>query len=240
MSGAPVFLPGWCLGRGPWRATADAVGGTILDLPGYGDLPLAGNFDAAVDAIAARLKPATPLCGWSLGALLALAIAERHPGKVSRLALVSATASFLQRPGWSHAVSPATLAEFAAALAADVASTLPRFIGNFNRGDARARAVTRELLDLADPLPDLATLAAGLAWLRDADLRAAAPRLAVPTLLLHGAEDPLMPLPAAEALAALIPGARLAVLAHCAHAPFISVPAAFEANLADFLHASAD
>ncbi len=78
-----------------------------------------------------------------------------------------------ERAAPAYAQLAATLAEFAAALAADVASTLPRFIGNFNRGDARARAVTRELLDLADPLPDSATLAAGLAWLRDADLRGA-------------------------------------------------------------------
>ena len=32
MSGAPVFLPGWCLGRGPWRATADAVGRRLAQL----------------------------------------------------------------------------------------------------------------------------------------------------------------------------------------------------------------
>jgi len=46
-----------------------------------------------------------------------------------------------------------------------------------------------------------------------------------------------MPLPAAEALAALIPGARLEVFADCAHAPFISTPADFVARLAAFVDA---
>jgi pimeloyl-[acyl-carrier protein] methyl ester esterase len=45
-----------------------------------------------------------------------------------------------------------------------------------------------------------------------------------------------MPLPAAEALAALIPGARLEVFSDCAHAPFISTPAEFTARVAAFVN----
>jgi len=45
-----------------------------------------------------------------------------------------------------------------------------------------------------------------------------------------------MPLPAAEALAALIPGARVAPMAECAHAPFISRPDEFLALIHAFLN----
>jgi pimeloyl-ACP methyl ester carboxylesterase len=38
------------------------------------------------------------------------------------------------------------------------------------------------------------------------------PQLRVPTLVLHGAEDPCLPLAHGQALASLIPGARLVVL----------------------------
>ena len=93
------------------------------------------------------------------------------------------------------------------------------------------------MLQLADPRPPAATLATGLNWLRDVDLRSLAPQIKAPTLLIHGANDPLMPLASAEALAALIPGAELAVFADCAHAPFISQPEAFSARLASFLNA---
>jgi len=236
MTAPLVFLPGWSLGRGPLNAAVDAHNGQIFDLPGYGDAPLITDFFAAADAIAERLTPGTSLAGWSLGAQLAVAVAARHPAKVGKLLLVAGTASFVQRDGWPHAMPPATLAEFAAAIAADAAAMLPRFVGGFNRGDAQAKAVTRQLLDLADPLPPAATLATGLDWLRDVDLRPLAPLVQAPTLLVHGTADPLMPLAAAEALAALIPGAQLSAFADCAHAPFISQPEAFAARLTAFLH----
>ena len=148
MSASLVFLPGWCLGRGPLNAAVDALNGTIFDLPGYRDAPLITDFYAATDDIAARLHPGTRLCGWSLGAQMALAIAARAPEKVGKLVLIAGTISFVQRDGWPHA----------------------------------------------------------------------------------------MPLAAAEALAALIPGARVEALAGCAHAPFISCPADFVARIQAFLN----
>jgi pimeloyl-[acyl-carrier protein] methyl ester esterase len=231
-----IFLPGWCVGRGPELAAVDALHGTILDLPGYREAPLIADFHTAADDIAARLQPGTSLCGWSLGAQMALAIAARAPEKVGKLVLIAGTVSFVQREGWPHAMPPEMLAEFAANVATDIEAILPRFVGGFNRGDARAKEVTRILLDLADPLPPAATLAAGLGWLRDVDLRPLAPLVTAPTLLVHGANDPLMPLAAAEALAALIPGARLTVFADCAHAPFISMPEEFLLQVQDFLN----
>jgi pimeloyl-[acyl-carrier protein] methyl ester esterase len=236
MTAPLVFLPGWCVGRGPLNAMVDAIGGTIFDLPGYRDAPLVRDFAAAADAVAASLQPGVTLAGWSLGAQLALAIAARHPDRVGRLVLVAGTASFVQRDGWPHAMPPDMLAEFAAAVAADAEAMLPRFIGGFNRGDVRAKEVTRELLERADPRPSATVLATGLEWLRDVDLRPVAPRVAAPTLLLHGRADPLMPPAAAEALAALIPDARVELFADCAHAPFISRPDDFRERLRAFLH----
>ena len=236
MTAPLVFLPGWCLGRGPLNAVVDALQGTIFDLPGYGDAPLIVDFDAAVADITARLQPGTTLAGWSLGAQLVLAVAARAPEKVGKLLLVAGTASFVQRAGWPHAMPPEMLAEFAAGIAADVEAMLPRFVGGFNRGDARSKEVTRQLLDLTDPLPPAATLATGLDWLRDVDLRPELGRIKAPTLLIHGANDPLMPLGAAEALATSIPGARLAPFADCAHAPFVSRPDDFLAAARGFLH----
>lgn len=236
MTAPLIFLPGWCLGRGPLNAAVNALNGTIFDLPGYGTAPLIDDFDAAADDIASRLQPGITLCGWSLGAQLALAVAARAPEKVGKLVLVAGTASFVQRQGWPHGMPPEMLAEFTAGIAADTEAMLPRFVGGFNRGDARAKAVTLALLQLADPRPSGAVLATGLKWLRDVDLRQAASQVKAPTLLLNGSADPLMPLPAAEALAALIPGARLEVFTDCAHAPFLSTPENFIARVAAFVN----
>jgi pimeloyl-[acyl-carrier protein] methyl ester esterase len=236
MTAPLIFLPGWCLGSTPLNATVNRKKGQIFELPGYSSAPLISDFYAAADDIATRLQPGTTLAGWSLGAQLALAVAARHPDKVGKMILVAGTASFVQRDGWPHAMAPAMLAEFAAGIAADVEAMLPRFVGGFNRGDARVKAVTLELLQLADPRPSGEVLATGLNWLRDVDLRELAPQVKAPTLLIHGAADPLMPLGAAEALAALIPGARLAVFDDCAHAPFMSRPDDFAATVQQFLN----
>ena len=231
-----VFLPGWGLGRGPLAAAVDALKGQVFDLPGYGIAPLIEDFDAAVADVAARLQPRTALAGWSLGAQLALAVAARFPEKVGKLLLVAGTASFVQRDGWPHAMPPEMLAEFTAGVAASVETMLPRFVGGFNRGDAHSKKTTRQLLQLADPRPTGEVLAAGLVWLRDVDLRQELARIEVPTLLIHGTNDPLMPFAAAEALAAAIPGAHLTPFADCAHAPFMSRPDDFLAAARAFLN----
>lgn len=239
---APLFfIPGWCLGRGPLQSTVDALNGQFLDLPGYRSgpdgTPLIDDFAAAVAHYAERLPAGATLVGWSIGAQLALAVAAQAPAKVGKLLLVAGTTSFVQRDGWPHAMPPAALAEFTTAMVADAEAMLPRFVGGFNRGDARAKEVTRSLLDLADPRPASEVLQSGLRWLAEVDLRPLAPQVQTPTLLLHGGADPLMPQGAAEALAALIPGARLELFADCAHAPFISRPDDFLARARAFIDA---
>ncbi|MGE5386589.1 MAG: alpha/beta fold hydrolase, partial [Betaproteobacteria bacterium] len=206
----------------------------FADLPGYGGTPLMADFSAAADALAACLPLGGDLIGWSLGGMLALAVAARHPDKVGRLVLIAGTASFVARDDWPDAMPPAELDQFIAAAQADMAALLPRFVANFNRGERRARALTREILAMGDPLPAQEALAIGLNWLRTVDLRPLMPTVRCPTLILHGAEDPLMPLAGARRLASILPDARLEVLPGCAHAPFLSAPEAFLAHLEGF------
>ena len=60
-------------------------------------------------------------------------------------------------------------------------------------------------------------------------------RIDVPTLLLWGAEDGLVPPKFGEAYRALIPGSRLVVLPQAGHAPFDEQKDAFLAALMDFI-----
>jgi pimeloyl-ACP methyl ester carboxylesterase len=60
-------------------------------------------------------------------------------------------------------------------------------------------------------------------------------RIDVPTLLLWGAEDGLVPPVFGEAYRALIPGSRLVVLPNAGHAPFDEQKDAFLGALLDFL-----
>ena len=237
-----ALVHGWGLGAGVWNGIVDVLANDsrvhVVSLPGYAGSPDdRADFSATADALAAALPAGTCCCGWSLGGMLALAAAARHPRHFSRLVLVGSTARFLRDDGWPAAQPPELLDTFRHAIADDARTTLTRFVMLFNQGDSKGRAVTRALTPLlADGLPATATLLRGLGWLAEADLRDLLAGLTLPTLLLHGDQDPLMPFGAAEMLAARIPRARLERFAGCAHAPFISAPERFTDLLRSFCH----
>jgi pimeloyl-ACP methyl ester esterase len=243
-----ALLHGWGLGSGVWETIAEALATTCrvhrVSLAGYDGQPADDlDFTATAAALADQLPAECTLCGWSLGGMLALSAAAQRPQRIGRLVLVSTTPHFVQEADWPHAQPPALLDTFRNAVAGDAKTTLTRFVMLFNQGDETdqggARAITRRLNPLlAGPLPDTQTLLRGLDWLGSADLRNALARIAQPTLVIHGDNDPLMPIAAATALAAALPNARLQQFAGAAHAPFIADPAAFVATVTAFCHAT--
>ena len=202
-----MFVAGWGFDSRVWRPIAER---------------LADDFRISCDLDA--VPAGAVVCGWSLGAMRVL----NKSAVATRLILVGATPRFVQAPDWPCAQPPELLDNFAAAVAADTLVALRRFAALMNQGDERAREITRWLHELLrERTPDAATLAAGLAELRDTDLRKSVAATRHPTLLIHGEHDPLMPLAAAEWLAAHLPDAHLEVFAGAAHAPFLSQPDRF-------------
>ncbi|MFA7292220.1 MAG: alpha/beta fold hydrolase [Rhodocyclaceae bacterium] len=240
-----ALLHGWGLGSGVWDTVTETLAATCrvhrVSLAGYDGQPADElDFTATATVLAEQLPAGCTLCGWSLGGMLALSAAAQRPQRIGRLVLVSSTPRFVQDADWPHAQPPALLDTFRKAVAGDAKTTLSRFVMLFNQGDDKARAITRNLSPLlAGSLPDTQTLLRGLDWLGSADLRNALARIAQPTLVIHGDNDPLMPLAAGQALAAALPNARLRHFASAAHAPFIADPAAFVTAVSAFCHAAA-
>jgi pimeloyl-[acyl-carrier protein] methyl ester esterase len=239
--GAPhrVFLHGWGLHGGIWSETLAALPGTAPDLPGYGGVPAPSIYSAGslADVLADTFTGPVRLIGWSLGGMVALALAARHPDKVAKLVLVGASPAFVSRPDWSHGLASDVLAGFAEALGQDYRATLLRFLSLQARGGDAARQVIGRLREsvFRRGEPDAASLAAGLDLLRDADLRHLAPSVRCPTLVVHGGYDSLCPVAAGCWLAERIPGARLALHPRAAHAPFLSHPEWFVHEVGAFL-----
>jgi pimeloyl-ACP methyl ester carboxylesterase len=69
-----------------------------------------------------------------------------------------------------------------------------------------------------------------------ADLRDVLPRVAVPTLVIHGKQDRRSPLSVSEALHAGIPNSRLAVIDGAGHLTNMEAPEEFNRLLREFLH----
>lgn len=202
-----LLIPGWGFDARVWQPLADLLKQDF-------------HLHYAIEDTPAN----SIVCGWSLGALATMQLALAQPEKVSRLVLIGATPRFVQAPDWREAQPPAVLEAFAAAVAADAQAALRRFVALLNQGDAQARRLTRALTARLDPVPSIEVLAAGLATLRDTDLRAQAGNIRQPVLLLHGAQDSLMPLAAAEWLVQQLPDARLEVFPGTAHAPLQADP----------------
>lgn len=243
MSALPlVLLHGWGSHAGVW---ADVIARLNLghkviapDFPCGGSAASAAacTIDGAVDELAAIAPERCVVAGWSLGGQLALLWARRHPQQVARVALIASTPRFVNAPDWAHGMAAATLAGFAAELAADPAATLRRFLLLETQGDAQARAVVRRLdaALAARPAAGQDELARTLDWLRDTDLRAVLPDIRQSVLVLHGDRDRITPPAAGEYLAAKLPQARLVKLSGAAHAPFISDPDAVCKLMTDF------
>lgn len=243
-----VLLHGWAMHGGVFAPLVEALRGDhtlhLVDLPGHGHsrasaLPLA--LAPVADALAARLPRALWL-GWSLGGLFALQAASAHPGRVRGLSMLAASPRFVRADDWPHGMAAQVFRDFAQGLGADYRGTLERFVALEAFGSDAARDEMRTLREAlfarGEPAPR--ALADGLDLLERSDLRAVLPDLAMPSLWLGGRRDRLVDPRALQAAGALAPRARVEVLAHAGHAPFLThaeeVAAAlraFEATLAD-------
>jgi len=220
---AVVFLHGAGMDHSVWALLARAFahhgfGVLAPDLPGHGrsaGAPLASiaalaEWTAAlIDAAGLR---AARLVGHSMGSLIALETAVRHPQKVARLGLIAAAATV-----------PVSADLLAAAKANDHAAIdMVAIWGNGYRatlGGCEAPGLwmlggAERLLERARPGVLFADLFACNAY---QDGLAAAAKVAAPTVLILGSRDLMTPPKGGKALAAAIAGARLTVLEGAGH-----------------------
>jgi len=262
-----ALVHGWAMSPRVYAALEASLHGQVvrtLALPGHEGAPpiRAARLEDWADALAAGLADASVLVGWSLGAMLALDIACRHPHKVSRLVLLAGTARFVaDDTGW-----PGLQAEVVDAFQRDYASapaaTLARFLALQCIGEPRRRVVQQALAQCLSPgaqeglcagqaaddglRPGVGRSAApnpfedGLAILAAADLRPLLGGIRQPVLLLHGDQDALMPVAAAYRLAQALPQARLQVLEGSGHALPVSRAADCAGHILAFVGARGD
>ncbi len=239
-----VLLHGWAshpqVFRGLARALEKHCRVHVLALPGYDGTAACAPYtlERIADTLAAAAPKICSVVGWSLGAQVALAWAQRAPKQVQRLALISGTPCFVQRDGWLHAVTPMMMGQFTSAIKRDCPGVLRRFVGLQSLGDKQMVRVAHKLRTalFTHPLPAQESLEAGLAILQSVDIRAQLVAIHQPTLVIHGEHDAVTPCAAGEALAQALPDARFQKIAGAGHAPFLTAPEAVATLLHEFLH----
>lgn len=211
-------------GRALWRYDTRGHGRSDA-LPGDYSIERLGNDLLAV--IEATGAPQVDLCGVSIGGMTALWVAIHAPGRVRRLVLANTAARIGDVTMWNERIAAAR-AHGLGPLAD--ASMLRWFTEAFRRREPGVIARHRAVFERTSVDGYVGCCAA----LRDADLRASAPRVACPTLIVAGLHDPATPAELGHWLAATIPGAQIAEL-DAAHLSNVECAAEFTDAVERFL-----
>jgi pimeloyl-ACP methyl ester carboxylesterase len=227
----PLLLThGYGSSRAMWQPNVDALAATrtviTWDMRGHGDSAspddeslyshalTVGDMVAVLDACDVERAA---VGGLSLGGFMSLDFYRTHPDRVRCLLL------FDTGPGFNSDTSRAGWNDYAAGLAERLETQ-----------GAAALSTSAEVARETANTAGLARAARGMLAQRNADVIRSLPHVAVPTLVLVGADDTGF-LKAADYMAATIPQAEKVVVPDAGHAANIDQPAAFNAAVVGFL-----
>lgn len=177
------------------------------------------------------------LLGWSMGGMVAMETASRCPEKVAGLILVSATPKFCASDDYPAGIPAPNLRAMSLALKKHAVSALSQFFADVhqpNKLDPESLAIneTRSLAIGA------ANLIREIHYLQSADLRQIAGTLTLPTLILHGKEDRIVPYQSGQWLINNMPNARGTIFSGVGHNLPLVHTALVEEETLRFLQAS--
>ena len=238
-----LFVHGYPLDRTIWQHQVGALTGwrrVAPDLRGFGlsDAPDLGySIGTYADDLAALLDALgverAVLCGHSMGGYIAFDFARRHRARLRALVLVDTRAEADSAEGKKgrDAAMTTVREQGAAAIAAQM---LPKMLGaSTTKAMPQVVDRVRGIMESAPPSGILGALGA----MRDRpDSTPLLAELAgLPTLVIVGEQDDLIPPPMSRAIAEGIPGAVLSVVRNAGHLPPVEQPTAFTRVLGEFL-----
>jgi len=220
-----------------------------LDLPGFGLSPMPGGpiSMAAYGELILRfsdavgLGPETRLVGHSMGGFISTEALTTEPGRFSRLSLISAAGiSFATITGYRKSVT-----------AAVVKMMIPLAAGRIRRNMSRKRLRTASFVGvIAHPSmigPEIlwelgyyATLKSPALYeaayaLGGYDNRKSLGRIDIPTQIIWGQQDRLVPVGAAYSYAKRVENSELSLVDDCGHMVQLERPARFNGELSRFV-----
>jgi len=237
-----IFLHGWGFNSEIWNPLVPQLASHWhiyqVDLPGHGRSPYCEyTLPVLIKTFATQLPPQAVWVGWSLGGLIAMAMARWQPTWVRALVLVASSPRFVTAPDWPHAISPTVLQQFSEQLQNDTEGTLQRFLALQVKGSETARQQLRSLntwLKQSGWLQPTA-LQTGLRFLQDTDLRPELAQIHCPALLCLGEYDTVVPAEMGKDCQRWWPNLRQECIPAAAHIPFLSHSEIFMQLVQNFL-----
>ncbi|MEO7719370.1 MAG: alpha/beta fold hydrolase [Capsulimonas sp.] len=216
--------------------SAEAFAPQVAALWPYGPVTLASTLEGETIAeIAANILASAPprfaLAGISMGGYICLEIMRQAPERVIKLALLSTSA----RPDTPEQIAPRR-ALVAKARSSDFPALLAMALGAILHPAHQNDPALREInvrMGLTVGLEGFARQTEAV--IGRIDSRPSLSAISVPTLVLAGDRDPLMPADSSEEMAAAIPNARLVVVTECGHASTLEQPEAVNRALIEWI-----
>lgn len=255
-NGRPILLiHGFSASLHTWEPWVRELGGEYrlvsVDLPGHGLTRTPKNYQPSIeaysdfiDAFMGRIGlDHAMIVGSSMGGNTAWMTALRHPGRVDALVLVGAS-------GWPYEGAddeeePVVFKLLRMPVIGPLMTNLDST--RLVRGGLEASFVNKALVDDAmvaryvdmARAPNHRPVLISITTNRDSRAVAtkeALSKIAVPTLILHGAQDNLVPVAGAKLFEQAIPGARAVIYDNVGHVPQEEIAARSAQDLRSFLH----
>lgn len=239
-----LFVHGYPLNRQMWQpqveGLADVARVLTIDLRGHGESEIipgpysmdlfASDLHAFLEAL--NIHQPIVLCGLSMGGYVTFAFQRRYPNRLAGLILTATRAAADSLDARAGRDQSAALAR-SQGTDAIIEGMLPRLLSpqtQAQRPDlvAQARAIMEKT--------SLETILGDLAGLKERpDFTSGLAQIDIPTLLLPGAEDRIVPLSEAQAMHAAIPDARLHPVPGAGHLPNLENASFFNQAVRDFV-----
>ena len=220
---------------GMWDEQVTALEGEIRvlapSLPGFGGTPSAGEImtmDAAADFLAEELDRAevdrAVVCGLSIGGYIAFSMWRRHPARISGLVLANTKAEADDDAGRERRTQVAEKARTEGSGA--IADAPPPLLS-----DGADPALWDRVKEMIRRQPGESIAAASLGMAERPDSRPILSTIDVPTTVVVGTADSLIPPEVSEPMAQAIRGAELVTLDGAGHLSNLEEPDGFTTAL---------
>ncbi|MEO7804582.1 MAG: alpha/beta hydrolase [Actinomycetota bacterium] len=236
-----LLVHGFPLDRTMWAAQLTGLSDirrvVALDLPGRGKSEGvkddAWTIDGYADEVARLVDELgvdqVDLAGLSMGGYVAFAFLRRHTAKVRSLILVDTKAADDPAEAKEGRVNTAALVREKGTVEL-VGGLLPKLTA-----PNADEAVISSARKMFENTPGETAACDALAMKDRVDSTPALATIEIPTLVLHGAEDQLMPVAGAEEMASKIPGAKFVSIANGGHLSPMENPTAVNKAIREFL-----
>lgn len=244
-----VLLHGWGFSGTVWRPIVEQlkISHTIyvLDLRGHGrsekpetEYTLATLSDDLLEFLNFLGLSTVTIIGWSMGAMVGLYFAARHPERVLKLGIIGGTAKLTQAEDYPFGAPPPIVRRLDKQLTQNFEKAMESFSRLIIYGEDHLKEKRAQLwAQMEDGIiqPPLHVAQACLQMIETADLRSDLDKISMPTVIIHGALDHICPVGTAYYLNAHIPNSMLHIFPTAAHAPHLTHADQVGTRLSQFL-----